>query len=103
MAHAIADNKSLTLLDVGGNNIGPKGVGALAAALRNHGSLASLELGYNPLGAEGTKTVTELAKFGLPKVGAAGCSWVQGCSWVHGDTLRVRGQAHRHSIGQWRR
>lgn len=140
MAHAIADNKSLTLLDIGGNNIGPQvrarapaharafgtfphkahkpagkpalhdatfrtgyaleacprnsaqtrsrcalcpavhpppaaavqGVGALAAALRNHGSLSSLELGYNPLGPDGTKTVVDLAKFGLPKVGGVG-------------------------------
>ncbi len=46
-----------------------QGVGALAAALRNHGSLSSLELGYNPLGPDGTKTVVDLAKFGLPKVG----------------------------------
>lgn len=44
----------------------------LAGALRNHGALSSLELGYNPLGPEGTKTITDLAKFQLPKVGELG-------------------------------
>ncbi len=50
----------------------PQGVVALAAALRNHSSLESLELGYNPLGPDGTKALLDLVKFQLPKVGQAG-------------------------------
>jgi hypothetical protein len=42
--------RSLKHLDLGGNNIGAEGMQALAASLKSHPSLATLELGYNPLG-----------------------------------------------------
>ena len=63
LADAIAKNKALTTLDLGGNNIGPEGVKALAAVLKGHEALRSLELGYNPLGPAGTKTIVDVAKF----------------------------------------
>ena len=63
LADAIAKNKALATLDLGGNNIGPEGAKALAAVLKGHEALRSLELGYNPLGPAGTKTIVDVAKF----------------------------------------
>jgi len=49
-------------LDVGGNNVGPDGAKALAAALGGNAALRSLELGYNPIGEAGAAAVAELLK-----------------------------------------
>lgn len=42
---------------------------------KGHESLESLELGYNPLGAKGTKTLTDVAKFDLPKLETLKLGW----------------------------
>jgi Ran GTPase-activating protein (RanGAP) involved in mRNA processing and transport len=92
--------KGLKNLDVGGNNIGPEGVASLIRSLKvraeltlfpmsqqhnwftfkcvfgqGHESLESLELGYNPLGAKGTKILTDVAKFDLPKLETLKLGW----------------------------
>ena len=95
LAHAIAENKGLVTLDLGGNNIGPEGVKALAGALRGHGALRSLEMGYNPLGPEGTKTLVEVVMHDL-KVGARVCA-LSGClagGWGGGACAHVRWCSH---------
>lgn len=68
MAAAINGNKTLTSIDIGGNNIGPDGAKALAAALQGNEALRSLEMGYNPIGAEGVKALTEIFRHDM-KVG----------------------------------
>lgn len=66
MAESLSRNKALNSLDLGGNNLGPAGATALAAALKGHPALKLLELGYNPLGAAGTKALVDVVKFDLP-------------------------------------
>ncbi len=69
IADALKENRSLTALDVGGNNIGPQGAIAIAGALKGNDVLKTLELGYNPIGAEGAQAFGESIKYDTPKVG----------------------------------
>lgn len=52
-------HRELKNLDVGGNDIGPKGAKALCDSLKGAEALRLLELGYNPLGPEGARIVSE--------------------------------------------
>ena len=52
-------------LDVGGNNIGAKGITALANALRGNENLKSLELGYNPIHEKGAQALADVVKYDL--------------------------------------
>ncbi len=61
----------MTTLDVGGNNIGPEGITALAQALKGNDTLRSLELGYNPIMDKGAQALSDVAKYDL-KVGTKG-------------------------------
>ncbi|GFH31964.1 uncharacterized protein HaLaN_31104, partial [Haematococcus lacustris] len=66
LAPAINENKKLANLDLGGNNIGPAGVKVLAErGLQGLDSLRYLEMGYNPLGPDGTRTLVNAVKFDL--------------------------------------
>lgn len=73
LAAALKGNRSLKLLDIGGNNIGPNGILAVMSALRGNETLKTLELGYNPLGPDGAKHLADVVKYDL-KVGR----WCQG-------------------------
>lgn len=55
----------MTTLDVGGNNIGPEGITALAQALKGNDTLRTLELGYNPIMDKGARALSEVAKYDL--------------------------------------
>ena len=72
LAAALKGNRSLKLLDIGGNNIGPNGILAVMSALKGNETLKTLELGYNPLGPDGAKHLADVVKYDL-KVG----SWCQ--------------------------
>lgn len=52
-------------LDVGGNNVGPEGITALAGALRGNDTLRTLELGYNPIGEKGAQALADVVKYDL--------------------------------------
>ena len=52
-------------LDVGGNNIGPEGIAALAGALRGNDALRTLELGYNPIREKGAQALADVVKYDL--------------------------------------
>lgn len=43
----------------------PRDAQAFSRAIRRHGSLRTLELGYNPLGAQGAQHIVDVAKFDL--------------------------------------
>jgi hypothetical protein len=58
-------------LDLGGNDAGPEGAAALAAALTSHPSLVMLELGYNPLGPKGAESISGVR-----------LEWLGGSAWV---------------------
>lgn len=55
----------MTTLDVGGNNIGPEGITALAQALKGNDTLRTLELGYNPIMDKGAQALSDVAKYDL--------------------------------------
>ena len=65
IAEAIKEDTALTLLDLGGNNIGPDGVSALASALKGHSALRTLELASNPIGDAGTRALADVLKYDL--------------------------------------
>jgi NLR family CARD domain-containing protein 3 len=53
----------MTALDIGGNNIGPDGIAAVAAALKGNQTLETLELSYNPIGDKGAKALADVLKY----------------------------------------
>ena len=55
LAEALTQNRTLTSLSLGANNIGAEGVKALADALKQNRTLTNLDLGANNIGAEGAK------------------------------------------------
>ena len=65
LAESLKGNKSLKVLDIGGNNIGPEGIKVLLEALRGNDTLRNLELGYNPIGEEGAKHLADVIKYDL--------------------------------------
>ena len=65
LAAALKGNRSIKLLDIGGNNIGPEGILAIGSALKGNETLKTLELGYNPLGPEGAKHLADTVKYDL--------------------------------------
>lgn len=65
LAESLNGNKSLKVLDIGGNNIGPEGIKVLLEALRGNDTLRNLELGYNPIGEEGAKHLADVVKYDL--------------------------------------
>ncbi len=65
IASALRGDTSLQSLDIGGNNIGPEGITALAEALKGNENLTTLELGYNPIGEAGAKALAAVIKYDL--------------------------------------
>ncbi|XRB03318.1 hypothetical protein NFJ02_17g26720 [Pycnococcus provasolii] len=64
IADALEKNNVLTWLDIGGNNIGPRGADHVSRILsKNCGVLGTLECGYNPMGPEGMQSIAEAIKF----------------------------------------
>lgn len=55
---ALLNNASLTVLKLGYNNLGDKGVEMLVAGIAQHHSLRSLDLGFNNIGDEGCRALT---------------------------------------------
>ena len=66
MATSLQKAELLESLDLGANGLHSGGAAALAAALKGHAKLRHLELGMNPLGEEGAKSITDVVKFDLP-------------------------------------
>ena len=85
LAESLNGNKSLKVLDIGGNNIGPEGIKVLLEALRGNDTLRNLELGYNPIGEEGAKHLADVVKYDLA---------VRDLSFVLGPCVTVGTYAH---------
>lgn len=60
LAAAIAKNKTLKVLDLRENNIGPDEVKYLAAALKTNNTLQSLQLDSSSIGDEGARCIAEM-------------------------------------------
>lgn len=55
---ALLQNKSLSVLKLGYNNLGDDGVVTLASGVAGHGSLSSLDLGFNSVGDRGCQALS---------------------------------------------
>ena len=78
IAEAIKGDQKLTLLDLGGNNIGSDGVAAISAALKGHTALKTLDLASNPIGDAGARALADVLKYDLavtPMLITANVSW----------------------------
>nr|GEX61984.1 protein NLRC3 isoform X2 [Tanacetum cinerariifolium] len=57
------ENRSITNIDLGGNDIHAKGITAIAEVLKDNGVITALELTYNPMGPDGAKALSDVLKF----------------------------------------
>lgn len=56
---ALLQNSQLSVLKLGYNNLGDRGVGILAAGISEHRALESLDLGFNNIGDEGCRALAK--------------------------------------------
>ncbi|KAL0421300.1 UNVERIFIED_CONTAM: hypothetical protein Slati_3152900 [Sesamum latifolium] len=85
IAEALKQNRSITNVDLGGNDIHAKGISEIARVLKDNSVITTLELGYNPIGPEGAKALAEVLKFhgnikdlmlGWCQIGATGAEYI---------------------------
>ena len=66
----------LKTLNIGNNNIGPKGVAAIAEALRGNGVLTSLDVGFNGLTKEQALGIVRVERQHNKLRDLAGLGWL---------------------------
>lgn len=90
LAQALKQAERLTLLDLGGNNLGPDGLSAVSAALKGHSKLRTLDLASNPIGDAGARALSDVVKYDL-QASSQTLMWASIVyARLHGRCLRLR-------------